>query len=147
MATIPRPAVLLATGAIALVPLAGCGDDDNSDSTTEESASTAATTESTAAAGGGGAETIDVSETDFALSPANPTVKAGEVTFNATNDGQVTHSLEIEGPGEESELPADLAPGESGSVTVDLSKPGTYEWYCPIDDHKGMGMEGEITVQ
>ena len=26
-------------------------------------------------------------------------------------------------------------------------KPGTYEMYCAIDDHKGLGMEGEITVE
>jgi uncharacterized cupredoxin-like copper-binding protein len=64
-----------------------------------------------------------------------------------TNDGQVTHNLEVEGPNGEQELPSDLAPGDSGTLTVDLSKPGTYEFYCPVDNHKQMGMEGEITVE
>ena len=105
------------------------------------------TTEEAAGGGGGGGETVNVSLVDFKLDPADPTVKAGEVTFKATNDGDTTHSLEIEGPGEETELPQDLAPGDSGAVTVDLSKPGTYEWYCPIDSHKEEGMEGEITVE
>jgi uncharacterized cupredoxin-like copper-binding protein len=30
-------------------------------------------------------------------------------------------------------------------VTVDL-KPGTYEFYCPVDGHKAGGMKGELTV-
>ncbi len=37
-------------------------------------------------------------------------------------------------------------PGSSGTLTVDL-KPGTYEFYCPVANHKEMGMEGEITVK
>jgi uncharacterized cupredoxin-like copper-binding protein len=135
-----RPAAMLAVGALLAVPLSACGDDD--DSSTDEG-STAAT-ESTVA--GGGAATIDVSETDFALSPANPTVAAGTVTINATNDGETTHSIEVEGPDGESELENELAPGESGELSVDLSKPGTYEWYCPVANHKDLGMKGEITV-
>jgi uncharacterized cupredoxin-like copper-binding protein len=26
-------------------------------------------------------------------------------------------------------------------------KPGKYEFYCPIANHKALGMEGEITVK
>jgi uncharacterized cupredoxin-like copper-binding protein len=63
------------------------------------------------------------------------------------NDGQTTHSIEVEGPNGEAELEQDLAPGESGELKVDLSEPGTYEFYCPVDDHKGLGMEGEVTVR
>jgi uncharacterized cupredoxin-like copper-binding protein len=141
--------LLLAIGALSVAALAvaGCGGDDDSGDTS--AATTTDTSEEAASGGGGGggSETVDVSLVDFKIDPADPTVKAGEVTFKATNDGNTTHSLEIEGPGEETELPEDLAPGDSGQVTVDLSKPGTYEWYCPIDSHKEQGMEGEITVQ
>jgi uncharacterized cupredoxin-like copper-binding protein len=136
-----RLTVLLATGALFAIPLVGCGDDDDEG---ETEAATEAT--STPAAGGGG-ETVNISETDFALDPSDPAVKAGTVTFNVTNDGQTTHNLEVEGPNDEAELEQDLAPGESGQLTVDLSEPGTYEMYCPVDDHKGMGMEGAITVR
>lgn len=134
-----RLTVLLATGALFAIPLAGCGDDDEGD--------TEAAAEATSTAAAAGGETVDISETDFALDPSDPTVKAGTVTFDVTNDGQTTHNLEVEGPNGEEELEQDLAPGESGQLTVDLSEPGTYEMYCPVDDHKGMGMEGEITVQ
>jgi len=74
-------------------------------------------------------------------------VKSGNVTFNLKNDGQVTHSLEIENVnGQDKELEGDVSPGSDGTLTVDL-KPGKYEFYCPIDSHKQMGMTGEITVK
>jgi plastocyanin len=135
--------------AFAVLAVAGCGGGDDSSST--EATTSSSTTEQTSGGGGGGSggggETIDVSETDFKLDPADPTVKAGQVTINATNDGQTTHNIEIEGNGiEETTLPNDLAPGDNGSLTVDL-KPGTYEWYCPVANHKDLGMKGEVTVQ
>lgn len=133
-------AVVVVAGALALV---GCGD-DGGDST---ASSTAATTETSAGGGGGGGTTVPVSETDFAITPPNPTVAAGTVTFEVSNDGQTTHNLEVEGPNGEASLDQDLAPGDSGTLEVDLSKPGTYEWYCPVDGHRDQGMEGEITVE
>jgi uncharacterized cupredoxin-like copper-binding protein len=133
---------IAALAVLATVAVAGCGGSDNNTTT---SAAPAGTT--TAAQGGGGASTVNVSETDFKLNPADPTVKAGNVTFNVSNDGAVTHSLEVEGPNEEQTLKSELSPGQSGTLTVDLSKPGKYEFYCPVDNHKQMGMEGTITVQ
>jgi uncharacterized cupredoxin-like copper-binding protein len=136
--------ILLPLAVVALaVPLAGCGDDDDED----EGATEAATTEATQTGGGGGAGgTVNLSGTEFKFTPSDPTAKSGEVTFNLTNDGSTTHSLEVEGPDEEQELESELQPGQSGSLTINLP-PGTYEFYCPVDDHKGQGMEGEITVQ
>ena len=125
---------------VAALALAACGGDDDDDG---EEATEAAT--QTAPAGGGG-ETVDMSFTDFALNPAQVTVAPGEVTFNLTNDGQAPHNLEVEGPSGEAELDQDLEAGQSGQLTVDLSQPGTYEMYCPVGNHRQMGMEGEITV-
>jgi len=42
-------------------------------------------------------------------------------------------------------LAANLAPGESGSLTLDLA-PGTYVVYCPVGGHRGLGMELEVTA-
>jgi uncharacterized cupredoxin-like copper-binding protein len=122
----------IATGALGI---AGCGGDDNE---------TTATTTTGAASGGG--QTVNISETEYKLDPSDPTVQAGTVSFKATNDGSITHSLEVEGPNGEQKLQPDLAPGQSGTLTVDLSQPGKYEFYCPIDSHRERGMEGEITV-
>jgi uncharacterized cupredoxin-like copper-binding protein len=136
-------AAVAGCGALAI---AGCGgSNDNSTTTAASGSSTTTTTTSSAKSGGGSA--VNVSETEFKLNPSNPTVSAGQVTFDVSNDGQVVHSLEVEGPNGEQSLPSDLSPGQSGTLSVDLSKPGKYEFYCPVDNHKQMGMEGEITVK
>jgi uncharacterized cupredoxin-like copper-binding protein len=137
-----RFAVLLGVGAAIAVPVVGCGGSDDEDSSTN-----AATPAATTGGGGGAGGTVDLSATDFKFTPSDPSVAAGEVTFKMTNDGQTTHSLEIEDVnGQDVEIEGDVSPGQSGTLTADL-KPGTYEFYCPVDSHKEMGMEGEITVK
>jgi PQQ system protein len=131
--------LMAVAGVSLLVGLAGCGGDDD-DNNGEK-------TGTTPAPAGAATETINVSETDFKLDPANPRVsKPGVVEIKATNDGQTTHSLEVEGPGEEQELGSELQPGDSGTLEVDLNKAGRYEWYCPIGNHRDLGMKGEIVV-
>src|SRR5262245_30447957 len=120
---------------------AGCGGSSDNSSDTAASSTTAAVQ-----AGGSGSN-VDISETGFKLNPSDPRVKAGQVTFNVSNDGQTVHSLEVEGPNGEEELASDLSPGQKGVLSVDLSKPGKYEFYCPVGNHKQLGMKGEITVQ
>ena len=114
----------------AALAVAGCGE--------EEPASDPAD------AGGEPVATVEVSETEFALDPADPTVdESGLVEFVAVNDGQIDHSLEVEGP-EEVETET-IAPGDSATIAVDLP-PGEYKWYCPIGDHEQQGMVGTVTV-
>jgi len=140
-----RFAALFAIGAAVAVPMVGCGSSSNDDSTSN-AATQAQTTGGTAATGTG--SSVDLNATDFKFDPSDPTVKSGEVSFNMKNDGQVTHSLEIEDvtPGHDQELEGDVSPGQSGTLKVNLA-PGKYEFYCPIANHKQMGMEGEITVK
>jgi uncharacterized cupredoxin-like copper-binding protein len=139
-----RFAALLAIGAAVAVPVVGCGgsSDDNS---TSNAATQASTTGGAAATGAGG--TVNLTASDFKFDPSDPSVSSGQVTFNLKNDGQTTHSLEIEDVnGQDQELEGDVSPGQSGTLKVNLP-PGKYEFYCPVDDHKEMGMEGEITVK
>jgi len=122
------PALVLLAGAVAI---AGCGGDDDS---------------APAASSGGGGQTVKLSATEFKFTPSDPSVdKAGKVTFDVSNDGSVDHALEVEGPNGEVETEP-IAAGQSAKLTVDLSKPGKYEMYCPIGNHKEMGMEGTVTV-
>jgi uncharacterized cupredoxin-like copper-binding protein len=106
--------------------------------------------------GGGGTEkssgggtplkSISISEKEFSLTPSTVSLsKTGTYEFKVTNNGQITHALEVEGNGVE-EKTGDIDAGQSATLTVDLSKPGSYEIYCPIDGHKGQGMEGTLTV-
>ena len=112
----------------ALVALAGCGSDDGNDSATSA-----------------GGDQLEITETEFALNPDNATIDAaGEVTIHVVNNGAETHALEVEGNDVEEETD-EIAPGESADLTVDLAD-GEYEIYCPIDDHKSMGMEGALVV-
>jgi uncharacterized cupredoxin-like copper-binding protein len=139
-----RFAALLAIGAAVAVPMVGCGSSSDDNSTSN--AATQASTTGGAATGAGG--TVDLTATDFKFDPSDTTVKSGKVTFNEKNDGQVTHSLEIEDvtPGHDQELEGDVSPGSSGTLTANLA-PGKYEFYCPVGNHKQMGMTGEITVK
>ncbi len=130
--------------------LAACGDDDETTAAPASGDTAATEAESTTAAesttdSGGGGETVAISETEYKIDPADPTVKAGSVTFDVSNDGATAHDLEIEGDGVE-EVTDTIEPGASDQLTVDL-QPGTYEMYCTIDGHQGLGMEGEVTVQ
>lgn len=124
--------LVLAASTLLLVPACG-GDDEKKNEPSGEAA-------------GSPVETVNVSETEFKLDPANPRISsAGLVEFRVSNDGQTVHALEVEGPSGEAKT-ADIQPGESASLKVDLSKRGSYEWYCPIGNHRDQGMEGEITV-
>ena len=136
---------LLVLVAIAIpFALAACGG--SSDSTSTAASSTeSSTSASTTASSGGSSGPVAVSETEYKIDPSDPTVKAGKVTFDVTNDGSVTHNMVISGNGVE-ETTDDLSPGSKGTVTADL-KPGTYEIFCSIDGHKDLGMDGTVTVQ
>jgi uncharacterized cupredoxin-like copper-binding protein len=137
-----RFVALLALGTAIAVPVVGCGGSSDDNDT-----SNAATPASTTGGGGEASGSVDLAATDFKFDPSEPSVKAGNVTFNLKNDGQTTHSLEIEDVnGEDVEIEGDVSPGSSGTLTANL-KPGTYEFYCPVDSHKEMGMTGEITVK
>jgi plastocyanin len=137
-------AALLAIGAAVAVPIVGCGGSSNDNSTTN-AATQASTTGGAAATGAGG--TVNLTATDFKFNPSDPTVSSGDVTFDMKNDGKVSHSLEIEDVnGQDKELEGTVSPGQSGTLKVNLPA-GKYEFYCPVDNHKQMGMEGEITVK
>jgi uncharacterized cupredoxin-like copper-binding protein len=126
-------APISALAVLAILALAACGSSsDSSDSGT------------TAPASGG--QAISIGESEYKLDPSSVNVDhAGMVTFKVTNNGQIDHALEVEGQGVEEETET-IEPGETAELTVDLSKEGSYEIYCPIDGHRDQGMEGTLTV-
>jgi uncharacterized cupredoxin-like copper-binding protein len=87
---------------------------------------------------------VPVSLSEFMISLPT-TLPAGDVTFAVTNDGTVTHGFEIEGNGIEQSLDSTLEPGDTGMLNVNLT-PGTYTVYCPVDGHRQLGMEAQVTV-
>ena len=129
--------MVLLAGSLAF---AGCGDDN------DDGDSTGAAEQPAPAASGEAGETVSLSASEFKFTPADPAVKkTGKVTFKVKNDGNTDHALEVEGPNGETETDP-IAAGQSASLTVDLSKAGKYEMYCPIGNHRDQGMEGTVTV-
>jgi uncharacterized cupredoxin-like copper-binding protein len=140
-----RFAALFAIGAAVAVPMVGCGGGD--DNNTSNAGTQAPPASTTGGATAGGAGTVSLAATEFKFNPSDPTVQSGEVTFNLKNDGRYPHSLEIEDVnGQDEEIEGDVSSGQSGTLKVNLS-PGKYEFYCPVDNHRQMGMTGEITVK
>jgi len=83
---------------------------------------------------------------EYRITPPSLSLDAGIYTFSAINDGTISHALELTGNGIDGHTP-DLAfaPGHSEGFTVTL-KPGTYQFFCPIDGHRGLGMQGTLVV-
>jgi uncharacterized cupredoxin-like copper-binding protein len=135
------PAIALA--AVALVA-AGCGSSDKSSSSSSNSGGASAPKKQAAAAPSAGA--LAESATEFKFSKPAATAKAGKVTVNLTNDGQVPHAIEIEGTPKGDVKTNVIGPGQNAALTANL-KPGKYEFYCPVDSHKQQGMKGTLTVK
>jgi plastocyanin len=94
-----------------------------------------------------GGEAVSLSETEFKIDPATVNVnQSGTVTLRITNNGKIDHAFEIEGQGIEEQKTDTIGPGESADLTVELSKSGEYEFYCPVDGHRQQGMEGMLIV-
>jgi uncharacterized cupredoxin-like copper-binding protein len=88
------------------------------------------------------ASKVAVSETEFKITLASTTFKAGQITFEAKNVGKIPHDLAIKQTGAKTKL---IQPGASATLTVTL-KPGTYELYCTVPGHEAAGMRLNITV-
>lgn len=149
---------LLAVLAVALTSgaLAACGSDDDNGSSNSSggaySSGSSDKTTKTAASGGTGGEklTLDAVEngpSQFSFSKKQLTANAGGVTVALANPAgnQAPHAIEIEGNGVE-KTGQTVTAGGTSTVTADL-KPGKYEFYCPVDNHRADGMEGTLTVR
>jgi plastocyanin len=71
------------------------------------------------------------------------TLAAGVHRMNVTNAGKEKHGLAIEGMDVKAN---DIAPGASSAFDLTLPA-GTYTVYCPVEGHRGKGMERMLTVK
>ncbi len=121
--------------------LASCGASGSSSS----AAARPGPASSTSPGSAGSAATVTVTETEFKLALSRSTFTPGTYTFTAVNSGQATHALEIDGPGVEHTKTSTVSPGARTSITVRLEK-GRYLLYCPVGNHKDLGMQTKIGV-
>jgi uncharacterized cupredoxin-like copper-binding protein len=91
-----------------------------------------------------GEEAITVTLTEHEI-VVDGSVSAGEVTFVLRNEGDQTHGFVVTGNGLDDTLTTDVRPGETERVTARLEA-GTYTLWCPIGDHRDLGMEAELQV-
>jgi len=91
-------------------------------------------------------QTIQVSEKEYSLNPSTITVaKPGTYAFEVTNEGKITHAFTIEaGEGGKEVKSGDIQPGSHKTVKYTFAAGASYQMYCPIDGHKGLGMAGTI---
>ncbi len=88
------------------------------------------------------ATTVPVSEAEFKITLGSSDLKAGEITFEAKNDGKIPHDLAIKGTSDKTKL---IPAGGTAELKVTL-KPGKYELYCTVPGHEAAGMKLNITV-
>ena len=91
---------------------------------------------------------VTLTATDYAFNPSSIHAVAGrplEITIvNHSND---THGLRFALSYGEVPFPTNVPPGQTASATFDdLGKPGSYRFYCPVDEHDGHGMHGTIVI-
>jgi uncharacterized cupredoxin-like copper-binding protein len=114
------------------------------ETTTAEQTTTAQTsTEATTTAPAKPAATkVPVSETEFKITLGSTDLKAGEITFEAKNDGKIPHDLAIKGTSDKTKL---IPAGGTAELKVTL-KAGKYELLCTVPGHEAAGMKLNITV-
>jgi uncharacterized cupredoxin-like copper-binding protein len=156
-----RSLILLALFAIALGALSGCGT--TSSSASQAKTTTTTTAPATAAAKGAAAATpgtVNVTVTEWRVTPSAASAKAGKVTFAVTNTGKAKHEfvvlktdkaasalgagMRVPEAGNVGET-GDIAAGARKSVTLNL-KPGHYVLVCNLPGHYMAGMKADFTV-
>ena len=147
MRTLPTR-LLIPIVAVAAIALLGAGCGSSKKNSSPNATSTPRTTASTPATGGtsAGGGTLTETAADYKFSQPKATAKSGPVTIKMVNNGQTAHSITVEGNGLAEKRGGTVGPSQSTTLKVNL-KPGKYEFYCPVDGHKQLGMKGEITVR
>ena len=142
---------LIALLCASAIPVAGCGGDDD-DNGGGGGSGAATTTESSgggaSSGGGGGGETLEIAADPGGASKFDKTsltAKAGKVTIAMDNPSGIPHAVEIEGNGVEVEGET-VGMGGVSKASGEL-KAGKYEFYCPVDGHKKLGMKGAVTLR
>lgn len=88
---------------------------------------------------------VDVVLLDFAIEMPG-TLPAGPTAFKVTNRGEAPHNFRIEGQGLDQAFETNIEPGETMTMTVNLT-PGDYHIHCPVSDHHERGMMVMLSVE
>lgn len=99
--------------------------------------------------------TLRVRLDEYRIVPQNVRVNAGRLRIVATNQGRLTHNLEVvkqdeddlEERPEEIEGTRTAQPNETTSVTIQDLPAGEYRMICSIANHDDLGQYGRLIVE
>ncbi|RKQ87269.1 copper binding plastocyanin/azurin family protein [Solirubrobacter pauli] len=90
---------------------------------------------------------VDLTDTaTWSVRPSYRILAAGKIDFNVNNRGEDDHNLTVRNAAARDLGTIDLAPGNTGTLTVDLGV-GTYTLYCSLPQHEEAGMKATISVR
>ena len=79
---------------------------------------------------------------NYTIEVSPKTIASGSVKMTIENQGSMTHGLGIEG------LPLEqFVPSGSTTTREDRMPAGTWVLYCPVADHRDLGMRAELKVE
>ena len=151
---LPKTIALLSVAVAIPVAAAGCGSSSSNSSSANPTTTPASTAASTAAG------TVNVVLNEMNVVPDPTSVKAGKVTFDVNNGGQLPHEMVViktdkkaDALGSGTTVPetgsvgetGDIAGGKTKSLTLSL-KPGHYALICNIAGHYAAGMHADFDV-
>ena len=92
---------------------------------------------------------------EFLFHLSSKKVPVGKVTFKVTNNGQLPHDFELCSSNKGTtalnacagKTTPMIDPGQTKTLTVTVSKTGTYEYLCTVPGHAATGMKGVLTVK
>jgi uncharacterized cupredoxin-like copper-binding protein len=94
-----------------------------------------------------GETVVAVRASDFKFEPNNIKAYKGDVlVFQIENSSGSAHNFTIKDPQGHVIQSISLPSKETVPVRVNLSEPGTYEFYCDKPFHSAFGMKGQIVV-
>jgi FtsP/CotA-like multicopper oxidase with cupredoxin domain len=93
--------------------------------------------------GGSEATVVEIELSEFAITPATPTIPSGKVILKVTNKGSMVHNLSLPSLGKKT---TDLQPGATEELNLGTVADGTYDMLCEIAGHAASGMTGKVTI-
>jgi uncharacterized cupredoxin-like copper-binding protein len=90
--------------------------------------------------------TVTVSSFDFGYTVSPSSVPCGTITFTVTNTGNADHDFVVEGLIGQDGRTNILGTGQTQTISTSSLTPGTWTYYCSVPTHRGLGMEGKLTV-
>lgn len=90
--------------------------------------------------------TVTVSAFDFGYTLSPSSVPCGTITFAVTNTGNADHDFVVEGLIGQDGRTNLLSTGQSQTISTSSLTPGSWTYYCSVPTHRGLGMEGKLTV-